>query len=394
MLTKLSKMERYDLFQVNTKYSVFELTDKQKMFLWAYLCEYGSCSKETDLQKEFFEHIKPILKTESNSKYVSLVEINNVSDLLVQKIYLQVLMEYDYLGSYYEDTFNEFSVNKADRIAIRESIYNIVRLVGPKGLIEKYDLQAADSKTKLQWQHDQPKIYQTEKSKIEAVIRESKDELLASKLNFAFNSQKINLNLLNQVITPRLELVFGGDEIHNSKIYLPIVPFDFRENDEIIFYLKNYRNDFVILSTGELYYHSMVKLNRNTPKPKRVEHNITITSPEIDMRGFEIRQFHETNVIKDILTRNGIENLIETASNEAPYDEAPNLEMSYRFDLRKVQRFDSVSGPSFYDESYLKVHFDDGTKLYLEADYADRATEHIDLIADILNKIVRAIKRT
>ncbi|GEO79224.1 hypothetical protein [Companilactobacillus mindensis] len=42
----------------------------------------------------------------------------------------------------------------------------------------------------------------------------------------------------------------------------------------------------------------------------------------------------------------------------------------------------------------MKVHFDDGNKLYLEADYVDRATEHIDLIADILNKIVRAIKRT
>ncbi|MFB9768426.1 hypothetical protein [Lactiplantibacillus modestisalitolerans] len=147
VLDSLSTKERYDLYQINTTYDVSTLDETERQHLIGLLYTFSGEFDVNELQQEYLRHLQAYLNVTEPQIGVKISSIGNIDSLSTQKIYLQVLMEYDYLNdteNYQDETLSEFSVNKHDREKIANNIQNIVQVVGFKGLIEKYGLKDID----------------------------------------------------------------------------------------------------------------------------------------------------------------------------------------------------------------------------------------------------------
>ena len=147
MLDNLTKQERFDLYQINNNYDVSTLDETERQHLIGLLYTFSGEFNVNDVQQKYIRHLQAYLEVTEPQIGVKLSSVGNIDSLNTQKIYLQVMMEYDYLNdadNYEEDALSEFSVNRREREKIDQSIKNIVEIVGLDGLIEKYGLKDID----------------------------------------------------------------------------------------------------------------------------------------------------------------------------------------------------------------------------------------------------------
>lgn len=150
MLANLSKQERIDLYQINTEYDVSTLDETERQHLIGLLYTFSGKFDVNDLQQKYLRHLQAYLEVTEPQIGVQLSSIENIDSLNVQKIYLQVMMEYDYLNDadhYEEEALSDFNINRRNRDKIKQTIKNITAIVGPEGLIEKYGANDMDAET-------------------------------------------------------------------------------------------------------------------------------------------------------------------------------------------------------------------------------------------------------
>lgn len=150
--------ETVKLYQETTPYDLLtDLSEKDTEALCSLLERMEQVVGKGEEQKAFLEVLKEQGELDFDKKHIQQGEGSEIETLDSQKIILQVLMEYGFLGSgefeFLEDElFDDFAVSRKEIRQIKERIERVYKVKGSKGIIDKYQYmeKAEDSHVKLE----------------------------------------------------------------------------------------------------------------------------------------------------------------------------------------------------------------------------------------------------
>lgn len=155
ILEKLSEREKKELYDLSIVSDIRELDEDDKQMLVAMLYEIANeyFDSITENQQEYLLRLQKYLEI-SNSNLqtnMNLLSIINYEDLNINKAFYQLANEFIFLGdnNFHHDEldtllYDYFNLNKLNKEKIISEILHINKIVGEKGLIEKYGYEIPD----------------------------------------------------------------------------------------------------------------------------------------------------------------------------------------------------------------------------------------------------------
>ncbi len=142
----MSDMQKKELYNLNTPYDLKDdLDDDEKEIVVCSLLYLSKFTKNNEYQMKFLRSVINYTDMRTPSGDFDIACIENIESIKVQKIIMQTLMEYLYLGTedfsfldHLENVFGYFSVNRKGIQEIEANIETIYRATGKEGLAEKY----------------------------------------------------------------------------------------------------------------------------------------------------------------------------------------------------------------------------------------------------------------
>ncbi len=147
VIDDMSDIRKKELYHLNTPYDLKEdLDDDEKEILAALLLRLSEFAENNEEQKKFIRSVNAYIEVKSPQSGLDISCIENIENINVQKMMLQVTMEYLYLGTedfsfleeFEDEVFAYFSVNRKGIREIEEYIKAIYQAVGKEGMAEKY----------------------------------------------------------------------------------------------------------------------------------------------------------------------------------------------------------------------------------------------------------------
>lgn len=143
----LDSEEKAALYRLSTPLDIKELGDEEKRLLLAMLYhlanEEGSL-KITPEQQGYLRSVQRYLEITNPQTETDLSAIEGIDSLEVQKVFMQVALEFFYLqegdelSADQEEFLNTFSVSGKQAVFVEGQVSRLFNAVGPQGLAEKY----------------------------------------------------------------------------------------------------------------------------------------------------------------------------------------------------------------------------------------------------------------
>jgi hypothetical protein len=144
VIDDMSVIEKKRLYDLNTQYDLQSLEDYEKELLVAGLFTLAKGTANEN-QQSYVRSVTKYLGIKNPQTEVDLSGIENIESLGSQKAMFQTFAEFIFLEkedvavlTEYEDLFDLFSVKKKDCLAIFDNILKLYKVVGAKGLSEKF----------------------------------------------------------------------------------------------------------------------------------------------------------------------------------------------------------------------------------------------------------------
>lgn len=144
----ISEKERQAFYHVVPSFDIRDLEKEEKYVLVGVLYQLAMDKTNNFEQKHYIQQIQKYLNVTDHPTAIRIEIIGNIEDLSVQKAMYQVVIEYLALqdGEFYDETefqtelLETFSLNKTLRNEISDKVELMIKIVGKKGISEKYDV--------------------------------------------------------------------------------------------------------------------------------------------------------------------------------------------------------------------------------------------------------------
>lgn len=148
----LTSKEKAALYQLSTPLDLKELEDEERRLLLAVLYQLADDEgiSVTDAQRTYIRSVQKYLGITNPQVNIDLSVVGNIDSLEIQKVFLQVVLEFFYLQDQdeitdeQEDFLGNFSVNRKQAELIEDQVSRLYNVVGVEGLAEKYGYVATE----------------------------------------------------------------------------------------------------------------------------------------------------------------------------------------------------------------------------------------------------------
>ena len=148
----LTSKEKAALYQLSTPLDLKELEDEERRLLLAVLYQLADDegASVTDAQRTYIRSVQIYLDITNPQVNIDLSVVGNIDSLEIQKVFLQVALEFFYLQDQgeitdkQEDFLGYFSVNRKQAELIENRVGRLYNVVGAEGLAEKYGYVATE----------------------------------------------------------------------------------------------------------------------------------------------------------------------------------------------------------------------------------------------------------
>ena len=145
---RLNAMNQVHAAVFEDKEKMLKLNKESKSFLVQFLNTLVE-KKGCESQEVFVSNIKNYLETDDTTQ-VPVDALEDIADIVTQRLVLRVFLEYVYLEiknlddlGRYEGILELFSVSQNNVLSIKNSIIEIVQVIGEQGLINKYSVSSS-----------------------------------------------------------------------------------------------------------------------------------------------------------------------------------------------------------------------------------------------------------
>ena len=144
--SELQQIRNRQQLGIDDNTDIDNIDPAERQYIMLCLMSVAGEIESNEMQQVYIRGFRHFLNTPYPSGVCNYENIENIESVNTQKFFIRVLMEYLYL--YYQnfdfldeyEVFDYFSINNRTKKEIIQSIENLVRMIGSRGLSEKYGI--------------------------------------------------------------------------------------------------------------------------------------------------------------------------------------------------------------------------------------------------------------